>query len=308
MAFLFSKNYFYHLHDVNGFLVLLHFLYRLFLFAQFKNAFHGANVYTACCILMHGLLHINSFQFSLPSNRVMSRPLIWREFRLHNMIFAYRHIITTLLNLYAPQWWTTYGGNIIVVVAANEAASYVTLHYGSTTKRTTNSMAYPKETDSTDILATKYFYTASQFSATVLSLYGSPDLNFICLLAIQGAAFLMTLGRKGIIRTITYHRLYTAALFVPHLVFAYNVPGFLHNDPMRGCLHIVTMWSSMYIRMYFRWRASLHWVLMVVLSQVFVRCLFYKLWMFDSAVTTMVYISFYINILHCMHNLRWMVR
>ena len=271
MAFLFSKHDYYHVHALNGFLVLLHFLYRLVLFARFKNSFVNPNVFTACSILMHGLLHISSFQFSLPRKRIMSRPLIWTEFRLHSAIFGFRHIVATLLTLYAPRWWTMYGGNVLVVVAANEAAAYVTSRYGSTTKRTTNSMAYPTGTDSKDIAATKEFYTNMQFSATTVCIYGPPSITFIPLLGIQGAAFLMTLGRKGILSTAWYHRLYTACLFTPLLMYTYVVRDLMLHHPMQCHLLTLMFLTSKHIRMYFRGRASVHWAGMVAMSQVVVR-------------------------------------
>lgn len=308
MAFLFSKHDFYHVHAINGFIVLLHFLYRICLFVQFKNSFRDPNFVTVCCILMHGMLHISSFQFSLPKKRVMSRPLIWKEFRMHNAIFSFRHIFATLVTLFAPNWWTIYGGNIIFVVAANEAASYVTLKYGSKTKRTTNSMAYPAETNSNNIETTKDFYVNAQFGATSLCLYAPASINFSCLLGLQGASFLMTLGRKGIIRTIWYHRLYTACLFITYVMNAYISWDQIQNCPMQMYLFFITASVSKSIRMCHSLRASIHWICMVVLSQIVVRTLFYVgISGLFPYLHFLVMVAILFSLFQNMHQFRWMM-
>ena len=61
-------------------------------------------------------------------------------------------------------------------------------------------------------------YRIAQFHATMHCIIGDATAAFVPLLGIQAAPFLMTLVRKGLVTSYTYHRVYAAALYVPYAV------------------------------------------------------------------------------------------
>jgi hypothetical protein len=66
--------------------------------------------------------------------------------------------------------------------------------------------------------AVKRNYRIAQFHATMHCIIGDATASFVPLLGIQMAPLLMTLVRKGLITSYTYHRVYAAALYVPYAV------------------------------------------------------------------------------------------
>ncbi|CAE7718305.1 unnamed protein product [Symbiodinium pilosum] len=146
--------------------------------------------------------------------------MIWREFRVHNAIFALRHLVGSALGIWAPQWWlqnpgvTSLTAKVGLVLAACYAADVTTEKIGSKDDRTTNAMPYPKTTPQTVEQVAKRFYAKSQFAASAIAAFGTPSSSFCSVLAIEIASFLMTLVRKGIIEARTYHIIYAAALFI----------------------------------------------------------------------------------------------
>eukprot|EP00439_Symbiodinium_sp_Y106_P049953 s1234_g6.t1 len=139
------------------------------------------NSFSAACLLVHVLLHALSFQFELPRNRIWTKPMIWREFRVHNALFAMRHLIGTALGIWAPDWWLRQPG--VAAVAAKVCLTASQIHSGifpvvqltscvaahDEDDRTTNAMPYPKKTPETLEKVAKRFYAKSQFAATALA-------------------------------------------------------------------------------------------------------------------------------------------
>lgn len=211
-----------YVHGILGATALLHFVYRfMFFFMRHGKESMTPTDTTALLLLVHVALHATSFQFALPSRRNFTKPMIWREFRAHNAIFAYRNILGAALGIWAPDWWwrdelsvSAVVAKLCLVLGTNWAADVVTNRLGCRMDRTTNAMPYPKKTDATFELTAKYFYAKSQFSATALAVFGQPTMSFCAVLAIEMASFLMTLTRKGMIQAQTYHLCYGACLFI----------------------------------------------------------------------------------------------
>lgn len=220
MAKLLSHHDKFHAHAILGLIALLHFAYRFgYLFVTQQESF-TPGIWTAASLLVHFFLHLLSFQFELPRNRIWTKPMIWREFRVHNAIFAYRHLIGAAFGTWAPKWWYwspdvwSIAAKVALVCAACYAADLATQKIGSLDKRTTNAMPYPKRTDQSVMSLAKLFYAKSQFAATALAAFGPPFLSFLSIFAIEIASFLMTLVRKGIIEDRTYHVVYAGSLFI----------------------------------------------------------------------------------------------
>jgi len=219
MAKLLSHHDKYHMHAMLGLMALLHFAYRFaMLFLWRKDSFQPG-VWAAASYAIHILLHITSFQFLLPKKRLLTKPMIWPEFRVHNAIFAYRNLLGAILGTWFPDWWlrdvsfTSMCVKLALVLGACKAADMATVSFGDKEVRTTNAMPYPPSTPLRVESFAKHFYAKSQFAATSLAVFGCPVLAFGSVLAIEAASILMTLVRKGLIEAHTYHVVYGLSLF-----------------------------------------------------------------------------------------------
>jgi len=146
--------------------------------------------------------------------------MIWSEFRLHSIIFAIRHVIATvftLSNVWPDNNLADGCMKLGLIILTIKCASLVTERFGDREKRTTNSMPYPKWINEDVQLGIKEMYTRAQFGATKAIIWGDPTLSYFPLLGIQMAPLLMTLVRKGKIRSISYHRVYSLSLAMSYV-------------------------------------------------------------------------------------------
>ena len=223
---------YFHIHKILGTLVLGHFLFRLGMWASTGVMGFDHSIKILMWIAVHMLLHVSSFEFSIPQRRIKSYNVIWPEFRLHSMIFAYRSLICMVI------MWGHMAGYIsvqmeavlrgVLVMITIFSADAVTTHFQSkglvdaqeTTMRTN---PYPQWFPKDWIRHHNLFYSASQVLATMTCL-SSKDIAFpfVLLVAIQTAPFCMTLVKKGVIDQTGWHVYYTAALGV---AYAYGCFG-----------------------------------------------------------------------------------
>ena len=227
MAHLFTDHDKYYIHKSLGVLCLLNFFLRFGCILCYDTAFPEwdssliASGFTISSVCLHGLLSCSSLIFTLPQKRNESSPMIWPEFRLHSILFATRHVIGTLLALL--ELWSSsliyrVIQKIMFIIIVNVLAKCVTYFKGNTEKRTTNAMPYPGSVGEEDKDNIKHQYTCAQFLATLYSVSSDPTFTFMPLLGIQIAPLLMTLIRKGKIASVTYHRIYALALFLPYCI------------------------------------------------------------------------------------------
>lgn len=230
MAKLITNHDPFHIHKILGLFVLTNYIYRYFLLLKYGSAFpqDESPLRASMCVFAHGLLSWSSLLLPLPEKRNFRSPMIWKEFRLHSIIFATRHVICTLLTL-NDLWPSSMGlrafAKVCVVVGTSRAAALVTSIYGCNDKRTTNTMPYPKWTTPNQQKYIKYMYAKSQFVASNLSMLPDPSRNFFPMLAIQIAPLMMTLVRKGKASAMWYHRIYFLSLwmsFIAAIVRSYS--------------------------------------------------------------------------------------
>jgi len=210
----------YHKHAILGSLALLHLLYRLALALYTGNSFPRSEppAFTACCLLVHALLHGTSFLLHVPTKRNITQPMIWPEFRAHSAVFAYRHLVATAMKLAFGDTFGGVLGGLLLILAFSALADAVTTRIGDKERRTTNAMPYPTDFDEQRIIDTKYFYAVAQTQASAWVAFGTATMAFIPLLAIELAPFLMTLVRKGKASSWHYHFYYRWALLAVYLV------------------------------------------------------------------------------------------
>jgi hypothetical protein len=195
-------------------------------------------VFSCSSVLIHALLPIASLSIPLPEKRNFTSPMIWKEFRLHSILFSCRHSILTIITLL--ELWPTqleifknyklyalFSESIlkyIAIISCIKIASIITAKYGDTEKRTTNAMPYPEHVTEYEIQKIKYEYAKKQFGATIMAVFSgelSASLNFAPLYAIQSAPFMMTLVRKGKCNSAHYHMVYSLTLIYP--LYLYHV-------------------------------------------------------------------------------------
>jgi hypothetical protein len=148
--------------------------------------------------------------------------MIWPEFRLHSIFFAWRSILpmafiwfsshlTQIVPYYQPFC-------VLCILLTMILADHVSSHYkkrGSLQPESTTMrmMPFPENTSERVIAATNFYYSFCQVLATLIVLYANdyPRLLMV-MFPIQIAAFLMTLVRKSIITGGTWHVLYAVSL------------------------------------------------------------------------------------------------
>lgn len=260
----------YHRHAILGAAALAHFLYRFVCFFIMKDIGFSTSLASMLGLGIHAMLHLTSLQFEIPKRRLESKPMIWTEFRTHNFIFAYRHLAATLLGVWAPEfWWKSPGPlslllKVVLICFVCKAADIATEKLGSDEKRTTNAMPYPTKTAQNVEQMAKWFYAKSQFAATALAAFGPPFLAFGPILAIEGASFLMTLVRKGIIDSVHYHTIYAFTLFImgPAMLFAMHFTDPLVNEAVFRAM--CTCYISVELRMNYSVNKYAVWIIAIL--------------------------------------------
>ena len=240
MAYLFTNHDKYHIHKTLGFLAVANFILRFYYAIIYGTSFppFETKVFSCSSVLIHALLPIASLSIPLPEKRNFTSPMIWKEFRLHSILFSCRHSILTIITLL--ELWPTqleifknyklyalFSESIlkyIAIISCIKIASIITAKYGDTEKRTTNAMPYPEHVTEYEIEKIKYEYAKKQFGATIMAVFSgelSASLNFAPLYAIQSAPFMMTLVRKGKCNSSHYHMVYSLTLIYP--LYLYHV-------------------------------------------------------------------------------------
>ena len=242
MAYLFTNHDKYHLHKTLGLLSIINFVLRFYYAIVYGTSFPSfeSKIFSCSSVLVHALLPITSLTIPLPEKRNFTSPMIWKEFRLHSILFSCRHVLFTIITIL--ELWPTQSSALIkieyrgyalilesiikylIIIGCIKIANIITEKYGDKEKRTTNAMPYPEKLTEYEITKIKREYAKKQFGATIMSVFSgelASSLNFAPLYAIQSAPFMMTLVRKGKCETIHYHRVYSLTLIYP--LYLYHI-------------------------------------------------------------------------------------
>jgi hypothetical protein len=220
------------IHKYLGIFCLLNFIgrYRQMLFGDPAAGLgtRGHPWFAIACLIPHLLLSLSSLIFeTVPRERVVGKPMIWQEFRVHNILFGARSVLSSLaaaLAIKAGNGPTTRLAAIAFcgacVLGANIGADIATAKLRTAEQEsTTATMPYWEGCSIQTQLRFKGFYAYCQFMATLACLaVGNPAWGLATVLAIQMASLLMTMVRKGLLSTRGYHYGYTICLLAPWLV------------------------------------------------------------------------------------------
>lgn len=208
-----EESLYYHVHKILGVSCLSHYVYRFLVWGPYLG-FNANPTWFLCALCgMHTLLSTTSLLFHIPSNRVQSGPMIWPEFRVHSIIFAYRSLAAMALILAGLSTPVT---RCVVVLATLVAADLSTAYYKKVTPTddtTMRGMPFPSYVGQKTRNSVNIYYSTCQVFATLTVLYSTELASaFLILFPIQIAAFLMTCVRKSIITSAAWHVYYSAAL------------------------------------------------------------------------------------------------
>jgi hypothetical protein len=162
-------------------------------------------------ITCHGALSASSLIFHIPKKRHAGMPMIYPEFRLHSIAFGLRSVACCFIDYYGNEYKLYYKmGACLGTMAIADAITKAHAEPGDTTMR---AMPFALSTTVQERNKITRFHSNSQIFATLLMLYNM-ETAFSPLFAIQIAAFLMTLVRKGLIKPNTWHILYSFSLMI----------------------------------------------------------------------------------------------
>jgi ferredoxin-NADP reductase len=224
----------FHIHKTMGVISLLNYFYLIFdcLYsgATAEMTLRSVDGSFIGLTWVHTILSLSALQFLIPRTRTGILPMIWQEFRAHSIVFAVRSflIITALYFFFHSKEESTSTTAIMVrlafVLLAMKLADVSTEYLRENKKETTTAtMPYWSDCPSSLQSAIKYFYTHSQFMATIVCLFAEIPYVLAVAFPIQIASFLMTLVRKNIISAFWYHMLYGGSLLIVYLINAVDL-------------------------------------------------------------------------------------
>ena len=200
----------YHIHKTLGIISLGHFAFRYYNLI-YKTMNFNTN-YDMSFLIIHSLLSATSFQFKIPQTRNRSSPMIYPEFRLHNLLFSYRGIFCTIFFYYKLS--IIY--NILICYITMIGADIVTFYYKDGT--TIRNIQFNSDISEKTKQSITLFNSKMQLCGTIYML-GNIDSAFSSLFPIQLSSFLMTLVRKNIIKNNHWHLLYGMSLMINVFVY-----------------------------------------------------------------------------------------
>ena len=205
----------FHVHKTLGMACLASFAWRMRLAYQnqqvYDMGFASHPSWTIPTLALHLSLNLSSFEFhNLPARRIKTGYRIWKEYRIHSLVFLCRSLAFMAMTCYEitydvkPNHWR----NLFIVLAtvlAADVGSYIVVDHTSGFAR---QLAVPN--------AVKFFFSASQFLATTYCLYGTTHRrfsnHFVFCMIVQLNALLMTIRRKNLARHYVLVSLYGVML------------------------------------------------------------------------------------------------
>eukprot|EP00931_Biecheleriopsis_adriatica_P088637 TRINITY_DN62914_c0_g1_i1.p1 TRINITY_DN62914_c0_g1~~TRINITY_DN62914_c0_g1_i1.p1 ORF type:complete len:950 (-),score=138.75 TRINITY_DN62914_c0_g1_i1:16-2865(-) len=224
----------YNLHKIMGVVVLVHYVVRFAFILQGAALWqeveghrrHGkvdwmlfdGSWFSLLSVWFCLLLQISSFQFVLPRNRVLGRPMLWQEWRAHNLIFVLRSLISFTTCWAAARWHMHSMRGECLLQIIRFGAVLFQLYSTDVTSRLLRDSKHESLTATWPLWEgcpsgverfLKFYYAIGINQLTLIALSGAGMYyNFAGVLLLQTDSFAMTLVRKGIIKTETFHGYY----------------------------------------------------------------------------------------------------
>jgi cytochrome b involved in lipid metabolism len=241
---LFTKEDPLQIHKILGVSVVVHYLVRFVIVIQGYWLLYSFPPGSADPMLFSGdwfslasgwwcvLLQLSSFQFILPRNRVVGRPMLWQEWRAHNLIFVLRSLAGFTCGWYKMRYGAQSHMEQVLLSVLMFIAVYVQLYATDVASRNLRDSKHESLTASWPLWEgcpaplerfIKFYYSIgiNQLTYIVLQTASSelPSMyvNFAGVVILQSDSFMMTLVRKNIISTASFHAFYLWNMW--HLAF-----------------------------------------------------------------------------------------
>lgn len=228
LSLLFTHHDRFNFHKILGIGCLAHYLLRFFWLGVYGSMFFDRSSWvTWATPFVHMLLSSSSFIFPVPKHRFGSKPIIWKELQLHNVIFVARSAALMLFFLCFPIAEGSdkgvlehYMTRFIIVASLHYAADVVTENFQDRGRTTTRDIPWDQGTPQWLQRGTKKYYAICQLIATVACLGQTEVLEgaFAIMLPIQLSTFLMTLVRKSLITGTQWHFWYAMSLSLVYMI------------------------------------------------------------------------------------------
>lgn len=234
----------FYIHKLLGTVCFINYMYRFFSLFYYGNMSFNQD-YDMFSVFLHGLLSTSSLIFHIPSVRNPQAPMIYPEFRLHSIIFALRSVICcfiSYMNIY-------FAYKIAVCLTTTIIADIITSNYKQINNgKTMNNVPFEKSISLDDQKKITHMHSSMQIAATLYML-GNTDTAYSPMFAIQIAAFLMTLVRKNIISSNSWHILYAFSLWIG---------SFVYMSPILPIDYITTqiILYHIYTKIFFKYRTN----------------------------------------------------
>ena len=215
-------------HKYLGVFCLWHYVFRYYqLFAGTAPQFVKSK-WLALWLLPHLLLNASAFLFhTVPKERIVGSPMIWKEYRVHNLILVARSIVCTLLislSMNMPSFRNlAVVGSVTSMLASNMGADITTQFLQPTQgDSSVGTLPFWKGCSLQTQQRFKLFYAYCQFMATMACLMVSyPLWPFAVMMPIQFSSILLTLVRKSLLGAKGWHVAYLVSLLFPFAAAAY---------------------------------------------------------------------------------------
>jgi len=165
----------FNVHKCLGVFVLLHYVYRytISLTTDPSGGFGAGSLRRRGLVALaaHGALSCSSLRFSIPRARVVGKPMIWSEFRAHNICFALRSLVCCLLASLAangaiPRHTAVAGCGAALTVSLVAADAATASLRVNNTESTTATMPYWEGCSEATRAKFKLFYAYCQVGMT----------------------------------------------------------------------------------------------------------------------------------------------
>ena len=205
-----------HVHKTLGILCLISYGWRFSLGARETDmGFAIYSHWTLPTIFLHLALNVSSFEFRLPTKRILSGYRIWPEYRLHSLVFLCRSLAIMTVRWYEQTYNVIPNTfpNLVIVMTAMVAADIGSYSIGKP-----NQSGFSRNLQVHH--SVKYFFSVMQLVATAGCLYivGRYSLHYFFCMIIQCNAFLMTLRRKNLAGHYVLISLYAVMLLAGWIV------------------------------------------------------------------------------------------
>ena len=178
-----------HIHKILGNLCLLNFIYQFYHLFRYGMMDLEFSSDTPLLILLHGALSLSSFMFHVPRNRHKGLPMIYQEFRLHSIIFAWRSVLCVLGFYYQLDLLF----HIVIINLTMILADLVTHKYKGKATKTMRGMPFGDNISEKTQKQVTRMHSNQQFNAT-LYMITNIDGAFSPILAIQPGCFFNDTG------------------------------------------------------------------------------------------------------------------